>query len=422
VLWNALIRRIKSRFGNQHPGKLLIVSSSMYPDDFTKERHEMAVKNGEKVFYRRYSQWGTKPRYKSFDQDPSQYFLVSIGDAGHRPRIIREEGEERYDETLDDVARLEDDGVEVIKVPNDFRIDFERDIDMAIRDVAGYATLSAYPFFRDMTIFDRAYQRGKARGLKHPWSVETTTLHDGSTWFKDRIDFDKRGRHHFAHIDLALTGDAAAISIVRLDGIEEKAIDTPTVNELTGEVQFSTTYLYEPKMTTVMMLRVIPTQSAEIPIARIRKIVLDLVSWGFMVSKVSYDQFQSAESIQSLIQVGVEADNLSVDRNLEPYNALKEALIEDRLDLYEYPALTVEAQSLEMLVDKQKVDHPPGKGKDVSDSLAGAVYNCVEFVRENPAIVVRGAFEEGDDEESAGPTALEFSEDPDQEDLSWVFS
>ena len=420
VLWNAIIRRIKSRFGTQHPGIMLNVSSSMYPDDFTKWRWETAQKNDENVFYRRYSQWETKPRYDGFDQDPSQYFRVSVGDAGHRPRIIRAPDETEYDEKLDDVDALKEAGVKVVKVPNDFRVDFERDVDMAIRDVAGFATLSAYPFFRDMTIFTRSYQRAKARGLLHPWSQETTTLLDDSTWFENRLDFDKRGRHHFAHVDLALTGDSAAISIVRLDGIEERAIDTPTINEISGEVQFSTIYVYEPKMTTVLTLRIVPSQSSEIPISRVRKIVLDLVTWGFYVTKVTYDQFQSAESIQALVQLGVESDNLSVDRTLEPYNALKEALFEDRLDIYEYPWITREAQSLEMLVDKQKVDHPPGKSKDVTDSLAGAVFNCVDFVRDNPGIMLKGAFEE-DDEEYVGPTPIEYSKDPDEEDLSWVF-
>ena len=381
VLYNAMIRRMRSRF-MQHgklPGILLIVSSSLYPDDFTERRIQQAIANNEKrVFHRRYSQWEPKPRHYY----SGERFLLSLGNATLRPRIIHQPNEEGYDPELDDVKALEDQGIKVIEVPIEHKIEFQRDIDMAIRDVAGYPTLATTPFFRDRASIERAVQRGIEKGLKHPFGNLSVTMLEDEMWIQEHLDFTKAELPHFAHVDLALSGDAGGLSVVRLDGIEERkdvSIDPATGQEVE-------TIEYVPRLTAVLMLRIQAPDGGEIDIKKVRGILLKLIDWGFYLHTVSYDQYQSAESIQQLQQLNVNAVKLSVDRGFDPYNSLKEAFYEDRIDIYPHHYLQHELISLERDVEKKKIDHPPKGSKDVADSLAGAVWHATVFVRDNPTL------------------------------------
>lgn len=417
VLHNALQRRIESRFG-KNSGVLLIVSSSQYPDDFTEFRRKQAEATGERIFYRHYSQWSPKPAYQGFDSDPKNYFWLSVGDSANRPRVIREPHESGHDERLDDITRLQEEDVKVIKVPEDFRLLFERDLDMAVRDIAGYATLARHPFFRNVQPILDSFERAKKQGVRHPWSLEQTTLLDGSAWIKEHINFTKRYHHHFAHIDLALNQDAAGLSVVRLDGVEETSFERPYYDEINGEIRYERDIQYVPKLTTVLTLRIVAPHNGEIPIASVRTLLMDLISWGVHLTRVTMDTYQSAETRQALLTMGVEADNLSVDRTMDAYHSLKEAFDEDRLDTYEYPILLKECSELERDLQRKKIDHPPHGSKDISDSLAGAVHNCALWVRENPGVVVKGDM----DEEEATPSSVQFGDFSDDEDLAWLFT
>ncbi len=413
VLHNAITRRITSRFGMKHKGINMSVSSSMYPTDFTSWRKAEADRLGERIFYRRYSQWTPKPEFQGFAEGEREkdWFYLSVGDSARRPRILLPDSHSDFEIKLDDVAYLEEDKITVLKVPEIFRISFRSDIDMAVRDIAGYATLSRYPFYRNTEGIQRSFDRALSRGLKHPFSLETTSLVDGAHWLKEHLDMGKRLHHHFAHVDLAVTQDAAALSIVRLEGIEKRTVEIPTYSEHLDEIITESHDVYEPILTGVLTLRFKAPVGGEIPIVEIRQLLMSMISWGFLFTKVSYDQFQSVESLQALRQLGVDAGTLSVDRNLDGHNALKQAFEEDRLDHYPYDWILKEASELERDAAKAKVDHPPAGSKDIVDALAGAVFNATVWARENPGIVMQG-----DVVDDVSPVLFsDFSEDDDFE-------
>jgi hypothetical protein len=68
-----------------------------------------------------------------------------------------------------------------------------------------------------------------------------------------------------------------------------------------------------------------------------------------------------------------------VDRTIDPYNMLKEAIYEKRIDMYYNEHLYRELIQLEEvnIGSHTKIDHPKSGGKDMSDSLAGCVYNIM---------------------------------------------
>lgn len=391
VLWSNAIRRMQSRFERQGkmPGLLILCSSNLYPDDFTIWRKKLAEEKGERIFTRRYSQWETKP--PSFY--PKERFQVSLGSVTVRPRIIKKPSEDGYDPDLDDVEVLKKQNIQIIDVPINFQAAFEQDIDMAIREIAGFPTQTAHPFFKDVQPIRDAVTRGTERGLKHPFTKYTTSLQDGATWILPLINNEKKSLHHFAHVDLALYNDAAGISVVRLDGLVEKPTFSTELGEASYVVKHGSTE-WVPKLSLVLSLRIVGTKERQIPIAKVRHLLIDMINMGYYFGKITYDQWNSADSIQQLKNIGIDTGVLSVDKKLTPYETLRNVFQDGLLDMYSFTYLEEELASLEIDSIKNKVDHGPKKTKDVSDSLCGAVFNAVTFAKNNPSLVALGLVEE----------------------------
>lgn len=97
-----------------------------------------------------------------------------------------------------------------------------------------------------------------------------------------------------------------------------------------------------------------------------------------MIIAVSFDNFQSADSLQILASWGIEARKASTDRTNELYDTLRDVLYDSRLEGYYNEDLIAELQRLSKLKNG-RIDHPPGGSKDIADALAGAVALSVEF-------------------------------------------
>jgi len=125
------------------------------------------------------------------------------------------------------------------------------------------------------------------------------------------------------------------------------------------------------------MLRIKAAAGSQIDFEKIRDLVFYFKANGFNIVRITYDQYQSTDSLQIFHKAKLESKELSVDKTRKPYDALRAAVQEARLDFYAYPHFERE---LFDLVDKgKKIDHPatgedgyPGS-KDVTDSLAGVV-------------------------------------------------
>jgi len=120
--------------------------------------------------------------------------------------------------------------------------------------------------------------------------------------------------------------------------------------------------------------RIAPKDGKEVNFAAVRQAVLILRQRGFKIGKVTYDGWQSVDSIQLLTAKGIECEVLSVDRTLEPYDTFLEAINERRAFVPDAPILFKELRSLE-LVRGKKVDHPKNGSKDCSDACAGVFYH-----------------------------------------------
>jgi hypothetical protein len=96
---------------------------------------------------------------------------------------------------------------------------------------------------------------------------------------------------------------------------------------------------------------------------------------------VTYDGFQSTDSIQQLRKKRFRASNLSVDRQTLPYEDLRDAIMDERIEFPRYLTYVnigdskteeVAVREILQLQDTgKKVDHPTRGSKDLADAMAG---------------------------------------------------
>lgn len=174
------------------------------------------------------------------------------------------------------------------------------------------------------------------------------------TWF-----FGKDGYSYFIHVDLALGKTDP-------EGFKESDIAALAMGhkEESGvKVDFIKTYQAPP--------------GGEVQFSDIRSEILGLRERKFNIAMVTYDGWQSIESRQQLSKMGFNVDLLSVDRNMEPYDTLKESILMGKVRTYNYPLLLEELKRL-IVVNGKKVDHLDTGSKDVSDAVCGVVYHCTK--------------------------------------------
>lgn len=337
-IYTTIQRRINSRFKGI-AGLTVIISSPLYPEDFVMRKYDESKKY-DFIYGVKAATWEVQDR----DKLPKETFNFVVS----RDPITNEVTEELKD------------------IPINFKKDFDRNDSKALRDYAAIPSLSIQGFFRDPNVIDASINRERT----HPM--------DSLGRFTDTFYPEDPSVSYYIHVDLALgkeTGDACGIAMGHLSGYEE-------VRTMSGIVE------RRPKIVIDYMeaLRAEPGQ--ELDFSEIRQRIFDLKSRGFAIKKVTYDGWQSRDSQQILKKKGINSEELSVDRTMEPYTALKEAIMERRLDYYYYQKFVKELKTLEEIKGK-KVDHAPGSSKDVADAVAGVVYNCISNVSDAGFIVSR---------------------------------
>jgi hypothetical protein len=372
VIYASLARRMKSRFlkRGKLPGMLVMISSVHYSSDFT-DRKKKEAKENPMIFVLDYPLWEPKPPGTYMDKK----FWVGMGTTNQAPKVIEDEAEAEAERAKK---------IEVLSIPLDFLPDFKRDIEGSLREIAGKSKLLIDRF---ITQIEKIFQLADIE-RKHPFTLNETTLIDSGRFIREFLAQQVTGLNdkliwqplvnpkikRFCHIDLAKTGDAAGFCVGHPYG-EVQVMRRNEENIMYTEIM--------PIVWIDVMLRIIPPQGGEINFGNIRSLIYELQLMGFLFEKVTLDSYQSSDTIQILDGRGIEAEELSIDKSMDPYNEVKTALYEDRLMMYWHDIALEELKHL--IVTRSgsqiKVDHMPDKSKDVADCVAGVVYNCVQLMR-----------------------------------------
>lgn len=340
-LFDGLMRRMKSRFMRRGklPGVLIGASSKDLHDSLIQRMiRNAAAANDQRVFVRDRSILELKA-----NQFGDKKFKVLLPSEHYRARIL--DGTERLDEYEDPI---------VLDIPDEFRADFEQDLEGSLRDIAGVSTFAISNFISHTEKIEQMKDESRSHPFMCPmvspprwWdSVNSFQMNwpslavqlDNGEW-EPRLNPQAK---RFIHLDPAISGDAFGFCMGHIAGLRE--VVTQDMTE------------YQPIFVVDFILKIIGSREQNIIFRNVRKMIYDFTFHGFSISCISMDTFQSLEMRQFLSQQNYRTEIVSVDESKEPYRYLRAALYENRISCYPYPELYDELRTLEDT--PQKIDHP----------------------------------------------------------------
>ena len=365
-VYTNLIQRLKSRFQTygKIPGCLILDSAVHYPGDFLSKKIEEA-KWDNQIYVVKHAIWDTL----SADRFSGKKFLVEIGTLDRSSRIL-----ESKEFALPEADLLE--------VPEEYRSDFERDIETALRDFAGLATghrRAFMPFKESIidayTVYE-AYYNNQTLFTEEsivvndyfvgPWEWD---LLINSSYMK-QIAFDKNATFSM-HVDLGVSKDRVGIAIGHIQ--EYKSLPSTSFyskerNDFTEVLDMDA-----PVICIDGIMQIRPPQGGEVDFDMLRGFMFylcDLLNIKF----VTMDTYQNVSFIQGLRKLKVRSGPLSTVTTPVPYMEAKSAYIEGRIIHPKHEIYIDELLFLEYDPKKQKVDHLPNRHNDTCDAVVGVVH------------------------------------------------
>jgi hypothetical protein len=348
VGWDTIDRRVDSRF--QDRGFLLTIGQMKSATGFAKAKYDELQADPEESYTVRMTIWESLGWQKFTDADGNR---ISFWYDRKRKEIVTKEAAELlgYPE-------------HIMEIPKVYEKGFRNNPEKSLRDLAGIPPAAHSTFisltYRIEEARDRWHEHYPEVGSPVDENPQRPKIHE---WFK-ALDSIRRT----CHIDIGYSGDGDAAgfamghvsSIVDIDG-EEKPYIT---------------------IDCIMRFRAAPGQ--EIMIGDIRQVIYELKNErGFKISSVTMDGFQSKDTEQQLRKRKIAADYLSIDKSKGPYEDLRDALYERRIEFPKYMTylnvgddkpIEITFKELSELEDgDKKIDHPVKGSKDVADCLAGVV-------------------------------------------------
>lgn len=366
-MYRNIRRRIESRFmsGGRVRGYIFLISSKNTEQDFL-DTYIQSLRGSKSIIVIDKPVWEVKP--------PETYigtkFKVAVGDKTKESYII---------DDLEDPQDAINKGYTIIDVPTEYRTAFEQDINDALKDIAGISAVSTSKLIPYAGRIELCFD---SKRLSPFFSEEIQLGLDSIEDIKDYLDdlsILKRdlGKPRFAHIDIGLKGDRLGLAVVHSSKSTTIERYTPT-----GAIE----KISEPVYDIDLLLTIKALPGNETPLFKVREFLLWLNSAiGYNFKKITFDGFQSADSIQLLKIAGFDTGLQSVDRTDIPYLNLRACILEQRLEGYYNSIVIEELRDLDYDRKAKKVDHPivradgtPGS-KDTSDALCGAVNNAQEY-------------------------------------------
>lgn len=347
VGWDTINSRIDSRF--QDRGFLLTVGQMKSSTGFAAKKYAELTEDTENAHTVRMTIWESLGWQKFSDEDGNH---LSFWYDSKRKEIIS-----------DHAANLLGYPEHVMEIPSIYEKNFRNNPEKALRDLAGIPPAAGDAFI------SLTYRLEEARDRWHDhYEVESPVDNNPSRprlaeWFKASNSM----RHH-AHLDIAYSGngDAAGIAMGHVDRLVE----------IDGEEK--------PYIVIDAAFRFKVGSGQEIMLSDLRQVIYELRDdRKFRLNSVSMDGFQSVDTQQQFRKRRIKVDYLSIDKSKGPYEDLRDAIYESRIEWPKYmthlsPGDVAEVdiifRELSQLVETdKKIDHPPSGSKDVADAIAGVV-------------------------------------------------
>jgi intein/homing endonuclease len=378
-LANAVATRLESRFiqrSGDIPGVAVFIGSAGSEDDFIEKRIK-TVKNKAGRYVVRGSIW-------DFNQKVAycgKKFHVQLGNNTSDCKVLDDVIKDELGNYTTSPRCEANVNCQVFEVPVEHFDAFDIDCESATRNLAGISTKSFMKLFSNK---ERVLSC-QNKDLKNLFESDIMQIHLGcgielASLFLEKIGCTIRGsqyypRRHpdcprYLHVDLAKNTCRAGIACVH----PSKHILTPysTQNEDLNLLDICK----EIEVDFVIALEG-GRNKQPIDFDNIRRLIFFLRKLNFWIRQVSYDSWQSEDSIQRLTEAGIKAVVISIDRDVKPYLITRNTINAKKMNMPIIPILEQELLDLDFNLAENKVDHPEGGSKDTSDALAGATYACL---------------------------------------------
>lgn len=255
----------------------------------------------------------------------------------------------------------------------DFQADYDEDPIMAQAMYECKPSYSMAPFITNLLALEESYVHLPVPPIQVFYIPKGSSY---SVYFEISDDLiPMAGAVYAIHADLAITGDRAGVAMSHVWSYEEHAEKTTDKEGL----EF-TKREFLPRVKTDFAIALEADLKAdpprEIQIRWVRELCFELQRRGFNIGSVTYDGYQSTDSIQLLNQAGIESSRVSVDLKPDIYLNLRDLFNSGRSTI---PFSELLKKELEGLTRRSngKIDHPPTGSKDIADAVAASVHGAI---------------------------------------------
>lgn len=375
-LYASIRKRARSRFmvGGRNYSLNMIISSPTYASSFISKLIDDNRMNPHAYIIEE-TLWTVKPKGTYSDK----MFLVFKGTPTLDPQIV--EDCDFFNTLLatlylpqkkfannDPVACLADLPIDVqqhfIQIPIDFKKDFEVDLITALQDIASVPTAPLGRLFTSAKHYAKAIADMESPFIQDKITI-TTNKNDGrtvQTYFKPGWKPKHPELPRYIHFDYSITGDEAGVACSYaevLDRNEEGVITK--------------------RVTTEWMMQVVPPHKPEqIDLKKMRSICYYLRDvLGLQIGLITFDSYASEEAIQALQQDGFNVKIKSLDRDDKAYTDMMQLYYQELYKHPDHPRYREELFGLIHFREKQKVDHPAGLDKGITDAAIGSAHSAL---------------------------------------------
>lgn len=330
AMYNTLSATVSSRFDDT--GKVLILSFPRSKDGFIMKKYNDAISEKEEVRY--------EHMFKLDEDLPdgieeNEFSITWIEDT-----IVSYKFPEVWAMCKPTWK------VNPTKTINSFKRDFYKNPDDALgRFACNPQDTTDGGWFRAKEKIDAAF-KGK----------NAITQVTGPTEINGVVDPTKK---YFMHVDLARVQDNCAVALAHVEKWQKTIFDEG------GEIS--------PYIVVDMVRYWKPDRTRPVDFSDVRDFIVSVDRYGYNIELVTFDRWNSDQTIQYLNDMGIKAEKLSVDR--DQYTDLATLMGEHRITGPDVDLLKTELKKL-VVLPNGKVDHTNKSSKDLSDAVAGAVWNA----------------------------------------------
>ena len=258
-----------------------------------------------------------------------------------------------------------------------FYEDFKKDLLISIMNYGGITTTSDMALFKSPTALNEVFlgkNPFKSDVIELPFMKDDKTLMDfcDISYFKSPSNPEN---NRFIHIDAAFStntldvyGLAASYAVLIDESIYTGG--TTSIEEHQEDIFSKKDRLY----ITDFVVGITAPKGQEVPLYKIQDFIEYISKLGYPIACVSADTFQSKQTLQNLQVKGFNTENISVDRSRDPYLFLRHLVYNKQINIPNNEYVKDELRKLRD--DGKKCDHPVGSTKDLSDAIAGSIWNC----------------------------------------------